>query len=89
MNVAKAASAVVDMVRLYFLVNVRNARGLRVVGGNMIDRTVGDLKFGGGIGSGFLDGNTARGVPNAGEEEGTIGSVASWVFLRSLMARCD
>ena len=64
-------------MRLYFFVKVRKARGLSVAGGNIIGRTVGALKFGGGMGSVFLDGSITAGVPNAGEDDGIMGSVAS------------
>lgn len=83
MNDASDASAVVDIVRLYFFVNVRNARGLSVVGGNIIGRTVGLLKLGAGIGAALRSGR-ARGVPKAGEEEGITGSEVNCAVLRFL-----
>jgi hypothetical protein len=73
-NVANAWSAEEVRVRLYFLVKVRKASGLRVAGGSNIGRTV---DFGGGFSPGGARiGAVLRGligwtgVPNAGDDEG-------------------
>ena len=76
MNVARAWSAEDVNVKSCFFVNVRNASGLNVAGGNIIGSTVdafwaADFSNGGAFMGAVRRGRIGcAGVPKAGEEEG-------------------